>query len=55
MFFAMIADPASPKPKASSAPILLKVDSNIAVSIGPEFLSLAICFAYISAYAFGYF
>jgi len=41
MFFAMIEAPASPNPKARSAPILVSCDSKIYVSIGasPSFIN----------------
>ena len=39
MFLAMISEPASPNPNASSAPILVMVFSKITVSKGASFLS----------------
>jgi len=46
-------EPASPKPSASKAPILLKVYSNTTVSIGPLSLDLepSIYFDYISDFS----
>ena len=37
IFFAIISEPASPKPRAKRAPILLRVYSSTTVSIGASF------------------
>ena len=39
IFFAIISEPASPKPRAKRAPILLRVYSSTTVSIGASFFS----------------
>jgi hypothetical protein len=44
MFSAMILDPASPKPKASKAPILTIVFSRTTVSSGASFLVALLLF-----------
>lgn len=44
MFLAIISDPASPNPRARRAPILLRVDSSIVVSIGSSLSSVFFIF-----------